>query len=235
MWQLKLLDSPNTIRRKILSAFVYELNRRNSAAAMKTRLDYGVKTLIINAILNSPEYASLTTGKLRGHLGVPDGASRVQDLILQWINEFVVQVSTWRAVGHRIVGGFTVYAIKSDFAQVLNSPVAFQITEKGEVLPWLEWLLTKGDQIIIKDYYYAFHPKFTPYSRTGQGIMMSAKTGFEKSGGKTGLVSGGWRVPPEYSGTINNNWITRAIVGKSGNGGIRPQIRILFKQIVKDF
>ena len=40
--------------------------------------------------------------------------------------------------------------------------------------------------------------KPTPFSRTGQAIMIPTK-------------SGSWRVPASYIGTIENNWITRAL------------------------
>ena len=233
-WELKLLDSRTTVRRKILSAFVYELKKRNSTAKIRLVLDRGVKDIITNAVCAAPEYASLVTGRLKGEFGIPNAATKVQSLLMQWISEIHIQIFPWRVVGHRIVGGFTVNAIKGDFTKVTSLPEAHQITEKGEFLPWLKWLLLDGDQIIINDYFYARASKFERFSRTNRGIMISRESGFVHSGWTTGLRSGGWRVPPAYSGTVQNNWITRAILGKGRAAGVRPQIRQLFKHVVRN-
>jgi hypothetical protein len=232
--ELKLLDSQRMVRSKVVKAFVYELNKRSNTIRLRSRLKYGVKTIIANAIMGEPEYQSLLGGRLYGEFGIPEASQKVHSLILHWMNEFTVQVYSWRAIGPRIVGGFTVNAVRADFSKVLGMPEAQQMTEKGQVLPWLDWLLTEGDKIIIKDHYYARNALFEPYSRTGRGIMISEDSGFQHSGWKKGLVSGGWRVPPEFSGTINNNWITRALVGRGRSQGVRPQIRKLFKQVIKE-
>lgn len=86
--------------------------------------------------------------------------------------------------------------IQSDYTDVLNSSAAVFKTEKGTDLNWLEWLLLFGSKTIIKDYEVEFG--YNPRSRTGQAIMR-------------GVKRGKWSVPYEFSGTQNNNWITRAI------------------------
>jgi len=72
-----------------------------------------------------------------------------------------------------------------------------QMTEKGVSLEWLRWLLFEGASPIVKGYDVSFSNN-NPYSRTGGAVMV-----------KVGRKS--WRVPPEYIGTVKNNWITRAI------------------------
>ena len=67
---------------------------------------------------------------------------------------------------------------------------------KGTDLNWLEWLLLFGNKTIIRDYVVEFGDN--PRSRTGRAVMK-------------GVKSGKWGVPPEFAGTKNNNWITRAI------------------------
>lgn len=232
--QLKLLDSRLTIQRKILSAFAYELNQRAGVSKLKSKLSIRARTLIGNAIMSQPEYDSLLHGKLYGEFGIPQANEKIRALLVQWLDEFQLQVFSWRVVGTRIVGGFTINAVKADFSKVLSMPEAHQITEKHELLPWLRWLLLEGDKIIIKEHYYARAPGFEKYSRTGRGIMLSELSGFAVSGWTGGLVAGGWRVPPEYSGTLNNNWITRAILGKGRAQGIRPELRRLFTQVLRE-
>jgi hypothetical protein len=85
--------------------------------------------------------------------------------------------------------------IKSDFNDLISMGESVVVTEKGTDLNWLSWLLIDGDAIIISDYMFVAGPFDT--SRTGMGIMRQS--------------GGAWRVPPEFAGQINNNWITRAI------------------------
>jgi len=68
-------------------------------------------------------------------------------------------------------------------------------TERGYSLPWLEWLLTKGGQIIVRN----FEVKYgaNPRSRSGDAVMVSSGSN--------------WRVPSQFTGTSSNNWITRAL------------------------
>jgi len=75
----------------------------------------------------------------------------------------------------------------------------------------LQDLLSLGSaSIIIGSHEFIFGP--SPFSRTGLGIMRQG--------------SGGWRVPPEFAGSINNNWITRAIDASSA------QINDIMKKLI---
>ena len=69
---------------------------------------------------------------------------------------------------------------------------------KGYTLPWLEWLLLQNNSPIIKNYEVEYGA--SPYSRSGLGIMVPSDQD--------------WRVPPEFAGSQDNNWTTRA-VGRS--------------------
>jgi hypothetical protein len=70
-------------------------------------------------------------------------------------------------------------------------------TNKGTDLHWLNWLLEKGQSVIVIGYRY--NPDTAPRGRSGGGTM---------SGGSA------WRVPPEYAGTISDNFVTRAFDGR---------------------
>ena len=69
-------------------------------------------------------------------------------------------------------------------------------TWKNQKLDWLKWLLLYGDRTIISGY--EFTIKNDNKSRTGRGIMQ-------------GSVSGSWRVPSDYAGNVDNNWIIKGI------------------------
>ena len=92
-------------------------------------------------------------------------------------------------------GGIEVNVQPSNFTNLLSLGSGHLVYDKGD-LHWLSWLLTFGDSIIVVGYEY--NPE-TGLGRANLGNMVEG---------------GSWRVPPEFSGTIQNNFITRALVGE---------------------
>jgi hypothetical protein len=201
----------------ITKAFLAEMKRRNNPMKIRTRLMPLIQQVIIEAIHNSPEYMSLTEpgGELRGQLGVPDAARRITAFIDIWTRHIDFIVYPWRLAGRQIKGGFEFKAIDSTFKDVLATDEALLLTENDALLPWLEWLLLEGDKILITDHIYVEASRARFYSRTNQGIMSEQSAGI------------GWKVPAQYSGVINDNWITRAI------DKIRPIVRTYFVDTIR--
>lgn len=194
-FSIDILDSSNDINEKIIKSLLSEVDDWLKSRILKTKNT--VQNIIKQSIINSPEYQSLMSGKLKLEFGLPDSSSKLQGLLSVWERaELDVKKTTIK--GNKIVGGFSIYMIQSDFSDVLFllNADAYQITEKGDLLNWLEWLLILGDKTIIKEYEVEIKP--SPRSRTGGAVMKRKK-------------SAKWKVPSEFSGTINNNWITRAI------------------------
>ena len=86
----------------------------------------------------------------------------------------------------------------STYSNLLSLPVAQQALEIEARIPWLEWLLTAGDSIIIAHY----------------GVEYGA--GLGRSGGAhmVGLKDapfGPYKVNSAFSGNLNDNFITRSI------------------------
>jgi hypothetical protein len=79
-------------------------------------------------------------------------------------------------------------------------PEATYVTAKGTPIPWLDWLILQGDRIIVLGYDVDFDltPAERARSRTGMALMERGS---------------GWRVPPEFSGTAESNFLTRAFDG----------------------
>lgn len=192
---LKLIDTDSEIRSKILDGI------RNYLQPVFDRTRQTLQTVIPNRVksvlMGEPEYNSLLSGQLRSELGIPDGVSRIEALFSAWANSMSIRSTPLRTSSRGIVGGFSIDMIRSDFSDILSLPLA-TITDdvSGSVVPWLQWLLLDGSKILIKNYSVQFGPNLR--SRTGNAIMISS----EKQN---------WRVPPEFAGTLNNNWITRAI------------------------
>jgi hypothetical protein len=86
--------------------------------------------------------------------------------------------------------------IRSDFADVLSSDFSIVVdAARGYNLQWLEWLLLDGNKVIVPKHEVIF--RNSRFSRTGAALMKESTQS--------------WRVPSQFSGTITDNWITRAI------------------------
>jgi len=97
------------------------------------------------------------------------------------------------------LGGFRLEILKEGIQSLLNKGFA-AYDSNGNTVDWLRWLLTAGDTIVVADYQ-VMKDKGTPLSssRSGYALMISPK------------MSKGFRVDPNHSGTIDDNWITRAL------------------------
>lgn len=153
--------------------------------------------LVISRIKAEPEYQALINGQLRLEFGIPNSVGVVDDIINTWATNIVLDQKPFRKTRSGINGSFAINMIKSDFEDVLSSPAAIVYdTSSGAELPWLKWLLLDGSKILVRNHYVKIGPNKN--SRTGMAIMAESK-------------SQNWRVPAEYAGTKNNNWITRAL------------------------
>jgi hypothetical protein len=189
-----LLDSKSEIRSKILEALLPDVIKYFSDIFASLQND--ISSLIIKYITDQPEYSSLLGGQLQYEFGIPDPESRLSEILDTIKSGAIVKNKPISIKGDELIGGIKIQMIKKDFGDLLSLGASSFTTEKGDKLNWLQWLLLEGDSVIISDHIFIFGPNST--SRTGLGIMKEISGGF-------------WRVPPEYSGTITNNWITRAI------------------------
>lgn len=204
-----IVENTNEIESKILRALRPELNKYLEKIFQQIKPK--ITNAVINAIINSPEYNSLVSGDLKYEFGLPDSDSRVSSIVNFW-KKINTDYKTVSINGNKLSGGFTINMIDSDYSDVINLPAAVFTTEKGTDLNWLEWLLLFGNRTIIKDYVVEFG--VNPRSRTGRAIMR-------------GVQKGKWSVPSEFSGTQNNNWITRAI------DSIDSEINSILKEAIK--
>lgn len=191
----KLLDSQSAITNQILQSLRSYLQPIFNET--QKSLQQSIPGIIKSALTAEPEYHSLISGQLKYELGVPDADSRIDALFDAWSANVNVSSRTVMVRGSGLVGGFALNLIRSDYSDILSLPQA-TVTDSvsGSVIPWLQWLLLDGSKILVRNYTVRLGPN--PRSRTGNAIMASA----EKQN---------WRMPSEFAGTTNNNWITRAI------------------------
>jgi hypothetical protein len=189
---LKLLESDPKVIKLINKALIDEINKRGRASAGKIQRQ--LAPVFTSALASSPEMDSVRGGILALEFGLEsDPSSTIVSAIVDSLRVRWVPVRE-----PRFVGGLEVTMQPNDFANLLGLSVANQPIEGGS-LPWLSWLLTLGDQIIITGYGVEFGS--FPNTRTGQARMSE---GFAP-----------YKVNSAFSGTIEDNFITRAIARSS--------------------
>ena len=190
---LRLLESDKDISNTILDAIISYMKPKipTIVSNIKSKLPNIIKSFIVN----EPEYQSLKSGKLRYEFGIPD-VSVVDTIVDFWSNNFTVVSKHIAKKNNQIFYSLSISMIRQNFNDVLSlSDSIVYDNVSGITLPWLEWLLLDGGKIIVKNYEVKMGSN--PRSRTGMAVMIESKKN--------------WRVPPEFAGTISNNWITRAI------------------------
>jgi len=192
-FDLKLLESDSKIIKNILSSLKPMVNTVFSKAKISIIKD--IKPIIKQAIESQPEYQSLISGQLKYELGIPD-KNIVDSVVDIWVNNINIENKTIKISGNSLSGGFKISMIQSDYSDVLSSS-ASSVTDNntGSVVPWLEWLLIRGGDILVADYEVKLGPN--PRSRTGMAVMVSSTENY--------------RIDAKFAGTEQNNWVYRAI------------------------
>ena len=197
---IKLLDTDDMIVSLIMAGLASKANDVIDRAARKSISPIG--DVVQEAVFNCPEMVELRSGVLRGEFGLTKGKaqSASQDIAKRVGDSIMVRAHKVTSLGSssKLRGGIEILIQPIDFGNVLSSPLGMIRSEKGVQLQWLEWLLTLGDAVIVD--VYEFMAK-TGKGRSGLGAMAEMKTGI-------------WRVPPEYAGTEDKNFITKALDNK---------------------
>ena len=195
---LKVLESNNAIMKKIHIALAKEFNKTLSQNV--ARMYRELQPLISSALLSSPEMLSLSGGVLRVDFGLTsDPSSAIASAIVSSLD---IQIQPAKATAAGIKGGLLITMQPIDYNNLFSLSVAEQMTAKGASLPWLRWLLTLGQQIIVANF----------------GVEYGAGKG-RSGGGYMSVDYRPFKVNSQYAGTVDDNFITRAI------DGVAPQIK----------
>lgn len=194
MISLKLTDNLQVIQNNVNKAIASFINDKISKNQTKVLLE--AKQLAKSWILSQPEMLSLNSRSpesLVAQFGIPPNS--ISSIILA-INSSILDSINIKYVkyNNNLIGGFEINFQPKNFNNLLSLPEG-HIIYKGGDLHWLDWLLKRGDNIIVVNYQY--NP-ITGIGRSGLGVM---------------IPGGSFRVPPQFSGTEDNNFITRALIG----------------------
>lgn len=193
--KLKLLDSVASIEKNINAAIAAYIN--DTIEKNQNNIINNIKNYIPIWIRSQPEMQSLLSNdpsSLVGVFGITKSPSTIIDSIINSILGSILFKFT--KFSNNLNGGFIINIQPTTFSNLLQLPDGYT-NYIGGSLHWMDWLLLRGDEIIIANYQY--NPK-TGLGRSNLGNMIDG---------------GFFRVPPQFSGTIENNFITRALTGQS--------------------
>ena len=217
---LKLTESIDVIEKKIRRALAREADRE--VKRVSGLLTNEVKPIIAKALRNSPTIQELgASGNLRGELGLTSGvgpgmANEIVDAIVSTIHVVAKKITI---MGNKFAGGLNIYIQPANLRNLLElaggSYKYYSRTYKQYVeIDWLDWLIRKGDAILVGQF------KFEE----------AGSKGFQGRSGMGTMVRGGiWRVPPLHAGTIDDNFITRAVSDEETVSSILKLIEKNFK------
>ena len=164
-----------------------------------------VSDLLRTVIEGSPAIRSLTDGVLRVDFGLEDGMadSATRDIVNAVVSSLVVEFQAPKSKRSLTLGSLSIridQAVVSSLVQV--STTAGMYNSNGHNISWLNWLMTKGTEVVVEEFD-VVSTEYDERSRSGGGFMI-----------KTG---GAFRVAPEFAGTPGDNFITRAIIANQNN------------------
>ncbi len=146
---------------------------------------------IVNAIQGSPTYGELINGSLYDLLALDSPFATLQEVIRVIIENMQIVATPLRySGGSTIAGGLDIGILQDGFLDVINIPGTSYSTVNFINIPWLEWLLLYGSSILIN----------------GKKLVKTI-TGVALATSPTDLY-----ISPAYSGTVNDNFLTRAIL-----------------------
>ena len=193
---LKLLESDREIKKLIHEGMAEHINaviKKN-----KQRIIGVLKTSVKKWLRVQPEISSLLSkgafGSLNAQFGLrSNDADEAVRMVISLVSDSLrVKITPMNI---KLKGRVEFNFQPTDFSSLLGLKSGHVMTEKGQDLHWLDWLLTKGDMTIITGYSYI--PGNA--GRSGGGFMD---------------FGGVWRIPPEVSGTAQSNFITRSFEGR---------------------
>lgn len=186
-------------RQQFFKAVSAELTEVFQKSLIDIKNDLG--KFIRERIEDTPEYQSITTGQLHGELGLVNPKASMDAVIAQVIDSMQLQIdNVGFSSSYSMRGGISLNLIPSNYADLLGLPAAKYTSNQYEI-PWLEWLLIKGNNLLVLNYRVITNLNVVSkrYSRTGKGLMIKSKTR-------------NWRVPPQYQGTPDDNFLLRAFI-----------------------
>lgn len=206
---LKLLESVDDIEKSVLSAIATQFNQ--TLTKNKSKIFNEIINVVPKWISDQPEIQSLLSGgsdSLIGQFGITMSPNSIVNAIINTVVSSTNIIIT--PYNNKLQnGGIELNIQPENFQNLLGLSQGHTLYRGGD-LHWLSWLLTRGDEIIIVGY------EYNPQTGLGRSKLGNMRKGTA------------FRVPPQFSGTDKNNFITRALTG------VEPEQTIskIFKKVL---
>lgn len=207
--RFKLTTPPEKIERIIAEKATDYLNRK--IRKNSNRVVSALKNKIEDWVRDQPEVDSLLKdgeqNSLNALFGFPPSTAdnAIEDIIAAIVDSTSITIEK---ISNRWTGKVEFAFQPKNFANVLGLSAASLEIEGDVNLPWLEWLLLKGDAAVVVGYRYLAKED----GRSGGGIMIEGSY---------------FRVPPQFAGSYEDNFITRAFLNRQNE--ITPIMSRLFE------
>ena len=210
--RLKLVTTPSQFAATVKFLAAKPIDRILTIA--RPVIQNRISNLLRTAIETSQTIQSLESGKLQVDFGLTDGAASAATVDI--VNAVVSSVNVFFQKSRRgkTLGNLVIQIDPATVSAVVQASPHGIYDSNGHQITWLNWLMTRGTQVIIDD----FEVVSTDYddkSRSGGGFMLP--------------TNGVFRVDPEFAGTPGDNFITKAIIANGPN--IRRIIQEEFRRL----
>lgn len=177
--------------KKVLDAAAAQLN--NSIKRVVPKIQSEIADLVAQYVSECPEVQSMRGGDLQAELGFISPEHFINGLLAGIKGSVYVEFTPYKVVINSFVGGLSVNVFPEGFREILLLEVA-TYPSNGYTIPWLQWLLEAGTDIVVADYRIEYGN--FPNSRSKMAHMTSG---------------GSYSIPAQYAGRPNDNFITRAL------------------------
>ena len=181
----------------------------------KPAIENRISNLLRIAISSSPTIRSLKDGQLQVDFGLSSDAASaattdIVNAVLSSVNVFFKKSQRGKTLGSLVIQ----IDPATVSAAVETSSMGSYLSD-GHKITWLNWLMTRGTEVVVEGFEVASTVGYDDRSRSGGGFM---------------LPTGGiFRVAPEFAGTEGDNFVSRAIIANGPN--IRKIIQEEFKRL----
>ena len=189
----KILEHSNTIEAAIKKAINNQMLKGGALDTKFARIQNEIHELLYAAFIRSETYFSLTGGHLRAEFGLTDYQVSKLPALVRKMTTIDIDIDPAR----KTKGIMNIQIGFSDRDLLDFSKDGAFVTEKGDVINWLWWLLSAGEDEISTIQGYDVFPR-DGAGRSRMAVMIRTE-------GRSYSIDG------YYAGTPYDNWITRTL------------------------
>ena len=214
--RLKLVTTPSQFAATVQFLLAPKVNKilKKTNPAIESR----VSELLRVKMNSSDTIQELKNGQLKVDFGLTDSVAdaATKDIVNAVASAVQIFIRPPKSKKAKTLGSLVIEINPSIVSAVVQTSTTNAIyNSNGHQITWLNWLMTKGTEVVVEDFEVVSGLGYDERSRSGGGLMI-----------RTG---GAFRVHPDHAGTAGDNFITKAIIANGPN--IRKIIQEEFRRL----